>query len=95
MHGLSPAPDITRHGLTQYLQKQVPAGSPVLASAPAWSDAKVALGSTASSEGDCGCEHLCYLAGCPADHWLLGYASGTCQTGLGLAVREMISGLWA
>jgi hypothetical protein len=55
----------------------------------------VALGSTASSEGDCGCEHLCYLAGCPADHWLLGYASGTCQTGLGLAVREMISGLWA
>ena len=31
----------------------------------------------------------------PADRWLLGSASGTCQAGLGLPGRGMIFGLWA
>jgi hypothetical protein len=40
-------------------------------------------------------ENLCYLAGCSADRWLLGHASGAWQAGLGLPGRGMIFGLWA
>ena len=42
-----------------------------------------------------GAENLCHLAGCSADRWLLGRASGTCQAGLGLPGRGMIFGLQA
>ena len=31
----------------------------------------------------CACRNLCHLAGCSADRWLLGHASGTCQADLG------------
>jgi hypothetical protein len=42
-----------------------------------------------------GAENLCHLAGCSADRWMLGPASGMCQAGLGLPGRGMIFGLWA
>ena len=34
---------------------------------------------------------MCHLAGCSADGWLLGPASGTCQAGLGVPGRGMIA----
>ncbi len=40
-----------------------------------------------------GAENLCHLAGCSADRWLLGHASGICQAGLGLPGHGMIFGL--